>query len=207
MIAPVLAFVRVAAAIMAVIVMAVLACSERPAEKTTAPTGDDTTAVTMTSPYAGWQRRSIKALSLEDMERLLAGEGMGYALAAELNRYPGPRHVLDLADSLGLSAAQRESIEAIRVRMSTRAVELGRTTIVAEAALDSLFASGAIDRPTLRARTAQIAQLEGELRATHLEAHLETRAILYDSQVARYDSLRGYVGPRSAPLHDVHDHR
>ena len=33
--------------------------------------------------------------------------GMGLALAAELNGYPGPAHVIELAKSLGLSEPQR----------------------------------------------------------------------------------------------------
>jgi hypothetical protein len=32
---------------------------------------------------------------------------MGLALAAELNGYPGPAHVIELAKSLGLSEPQR----------------------------------------------------------------------------------------------------
>jgi hypothetical protein len=56
------------------------------------------------APYAGHQERPIKALAPEEVAGLLGGEGMGYALAAELNHYPGPRHVLDLADSWGSAA-------------------------------------------------------------------------------------------------------
>lgn len=198
-----------------------LTCGERPAEETGTPAEEavapgeeagmradrDTAGASATSPYAGWEGRPIKALSPDEVERLLAGEGMGYALAAELNRYPGPRHVLDLADSLALSTAQRDSVEAIRARMNAVAVELGREIVAAEAALDSLFASGAIDSATLRTRTAQIARLEGELRSTHLDAHLSTRAVLDDFQVARYDSLRGYSDARPEPMHDAHQHR
>src|SRR5262249_20157560 len=44
--------------------------------------------------YAGRQTRAIKALSEEDIAPLLNGEGMGMAKAAELNGYPGPKHVL-----------------------------------------------------------------------------------------------------------------
>jgi hypothetical protein len=47
------------------------------------------------SPYADLKGREIKALSPEELAQYEAGEGMGLALAAELNRYPGPRHVLD----------------------------------------------------------------------------------------------------------------
>lgn len=41
-------------------------------------------------PYAGQQSRDIKALSDEEMKGYLTGAGMGFAKAAELNRYPGP---------------------------------------------------------------------------------------------------------------------
>jgi hypothetical protein len=51
------------------------------------------------SPYAGQAGREIKALSREEVEGLLAGQGMGYAKAAELNRYPGPAHVLEQAEA------------------------------------------------------------------------------------------------------------
>ena len=56
------------------------------------------------SPYAGMQARSIKALSEQQIADLKAGRGMGLALAAELNGYPGPAHVLEVADQLGLSS-------------------------------------------------------------------------------------------------------
>jgi len=60
------------------------------------------------SPYAGQHARQLKALSDDEVRQLLEGAGMGYARAAELNGYPGPMHVLELADKLGLSAQQRE---------------------------------------------------------------------------------------------------
>jgi hypothetical protein len=50
-------------------------------------------------PYAGLEGRSIKALSEQQVADLRAGRGMVLALAAELNGYPGPMHVLELADS------------------------------------------------------------------------------------------------------------
>jgi hypothetical protein len=59
------------------------------------------------SPYAGMQTRPIKALSAEQVADLKAGRGMGLAMAAELNGYPGPAHVLELADKLDLSDQQR----------------------------------------------------------------------------------------------------
>jgi hypothetical protein len=56
-----------------------------------------------TSPYAGEQARDIKALSDQDIKELQSGHGKGLAKAAELNGYPGPAHVLELADELKLT--------------------------------------------------------------------------------------------------------
>jgi len=64
-----------------------------------------TSAATLAqSPYAGMQTRPIKALSAQQIDDLKAGRGMGLALAAELNGYPGPAHVLRLSDRLALGA-------------------------------------------------------------------------------------------------------
>jgi hypothetical protein len=59
-------------------------------------------------PYAGLEKRAIKALSDAQIADLRAGRGMGLALPAELNGYPGPVHVLELGDRLGLDAEQEE---------------------------------------------------------------------------------------------------
>lgn len=146
------------------------------------------------SPYAGEEARAIKALSEAEVRGYLEGEGMGWAKAAELNHYPGPRHALDLADPLGLSADQRVRVEGIHDRMKTRARELGEAIVEREAALDRALAGGSIDAAELERRVAAIAELQGLLRAAHLLAHLETRAALSPHQVAAYDGLRGYGG-------------
>ncbi|MEO8319793.1 MAG: hypothetical protein ABI561_15865 [Bradyrhizobium sp.] len=57
------------------------------------------------SPYAGMQDRPVKALSEQQVADLKAGRGMGLALPAELNGYPGPSHLLELADRLNLSSS------------------------------------------------------------------------------------------------------
>ena len=71
------------------------------------------TAMAQHAPYAGQQSRAIKAFSAEETEQYLAGAGMSHALAAELNRYPGPMHVLELADRLSLSPQQRAATEQL----------------------------------------------------------------------------------------------
>jgi Spy/CpxP family protein refolding chaperone len=145
------------------------------------------------SPYAAMMRREIKALSDTQITQYRAGDGMGLALAAELNHYPGPRHVLELADSLDLTPEQRSTIVAEQEGMSAEARRLGDAIVAQERALDRAFAGGTVTEPQLRARTADIARLQGELRYTHLRAHLAVRAVLTPEQVRRYDAMRGYA--------------
>lgn len=158
------------------------------------------------SPYAGAETREIKALSGDDIGKLLAGEGMGYALAAELNHYPGPKHVLDLAEAIDLSPSQQSAIERVGAEMRGEAQALGKRFVAKEAELDDLFARGEIDEARLAGLTSEIAAIEGELRAVHLAAHLKTRAILTHDQIAKYDSLRGY-GSNEHVSHDGHESR
>jgi Spy/CpxP family protein refolding chaperone len=155
-------------------------------------------------PYAGQQARTIKALSDEDIAALRKGEGMGMAKAAELNGYPGPAHVLALAAQLGLTESQRREVSAIFDRMSAAAKLLGGELIAREQALDQLFAKGEITPDRLAAETAAIAELQGRLRAVHLAAHLETRALLQPDQIARYEQLRGYGEPDTPAQHHHH---
>ena len=144
------------------------------------------------SPYAGYQDRDIKAFSDGDIAALLAGDGMGFALAAELNHYPGPKHVLEMAHGLELSDEQAARIRTIGERMSAEAASLGATLVARERVLDRAFASRDIDAERLGTLTGEIAALRGELRAVHLGAHLEVTAALTEAQIAQYDQLRGY---------------
>ncbi|HKA35912.1 MAG TPA: Spy/CpxP family protein refolding chaperone [Thermoanaerobaculia bacterium] len=145
------------------------------------------------SPYAGKEGSEVKALSAEEMQAYRDGTGMGMAKPAELNHYPGPRHVLDLAADLKVTDSQKAELQAVFRRMHEDAVVLGGKIIEKEKALDSGFASGSIDEKTLRRLTSEIASLQAELRAAHLKAHLATKRILTAEQVARYDELRGYA--------------
>ena len=146
------------------------------------------------SPYAGEEHREIKALSSQEVQDLLAGRGMGLAKSAELNRYPGPAHVLELADRLGLSAEQKARTKSVFKAMEAHSRALGKTLVEREAELDRLFASREIARPTLASSLAEISRLQGELRRVHLEAHLAQTEILTREQVASYVELRGYGG-------------
>ena len=159
-----------------------------------------TSSAQTASPYAGQERRAIKALSEEEIRDLLEARGMGLAKAAELNSYPGPLHVLQLANELGLSDAQRKGTDALYATMRQRALSIGRQILEAERTLDRAFVNGAIEPATLRSQVRAIATLQGELRAVHLEAHLGQRSLLTPEQIAQYDVLRGYR--RGPAAHD-----
>ncbi len=146
------------------------------------------------SPYVDLKTREIKALSDEAIHDYRNGNGMRLALSAELNMYPGPRHVLDLVGVMGLDAEQVERVEAIGDAMSADAVRIGTQIVHLERALDLAFAHRTIDSTRLRSMTNEIGRLQGELRFVHLTAHLAVTEILSQTQIEQYEMRRGYSG-------------
>ena len=146
------------------------------------------------SPYAGEQLRAIASLSSQEITSLRAGEGMGFAKLAELNHYPGPKHVLQLVDDLGLTPSQISQTEALFKEMKSNAVVLGEKLIEAEMALDGEFSRGSVSAGKLESALLAIATIRAQLRYVHLEAHLRQTEILTQEQVAKYDEARGYRG-------------
>lgn len=144
------------------------------------------------SPYAEHGEREVKALSREEIDGLLAGEGIGMALPAELHGYPGPSHVLDLATELELTSSQLAATEAIFEAMRTRARELGREIVDLERELDAAFEEETVTADELDRLVGEIGRRRAELRRVHLRAHLELRPILTQEQREAYDRLRGY---------------
>ena len=149
-------------------------------------------AQTQMQPYAGLQTRDIKALSAQEMVDLTAGRGMSLALPAELNGYPGPKHVLEFADQLGLTERQRAEVKRLFDSMESEAIPLGRELIAAERTLDRDFAERTVTPERLKAATAAIGEIRGNLRNAHLKYHLATAALLSQDQIGRYAELRGY---------------
>ena len=147
-------------------------------------------------PYTGLQARDIKALSPQEIDGYLSGAGMGFALAAELNGYPGPRHVLEHADSLALSDSQLSQTRRLFSQMENEAKPLGRAVVGKERELDELFSDGSVGEESLRAAVAEIAKLKGKLRAAHLKYHLAMKTLLSPQQLAQYETLRGYHSHR-----------
>jgi len=144
------------------------------------------------SSNAAQQMNKIKTLTDVEVENYLNGRGMGLAKPAELNSYPGPMHVLQLAEPLGLSPQQKQATQQAFERMHAEAVRLGESIIAKESEIDRLFASGKVEAQGLAKLTHETAIMHGELRLTHLRAHLEMKRVLSPAQISKYDELRGY---------------
>lgn len=158
------------------------------------------------SAYAGLETREIKTLSDADLEDLRRGAGWGLALSAELNGVPGPAHLLELKDQIGLSTEQVTAIEAIFTSMQAEAQAAGARFIEAEAAIETAFRNGGLTPETLRTLIDTSAASRSELRFIHLVRHLETPDLLTAEQIARYNELRGYsVGSACDAVPEGHD--
>ena len=146
------------------------------------------------SPYAGFENREIKALSAEEIQGLLNGQGMSLALPAELNGLPGPRHVLDMSSELGLTEDQGRQVAEIFEAMSHAARQLGARIVELERELDAGFAERTITEDSLDAILHSLAGERARLRSVHLKAHLSLLPVLTDEQRRQYNRMRGYEG-------------
>lgn len=146
------------------------------------------------SPYVDLAASEVRGLDEETIDVLENGKGGGFAIPAEINGYPGPKHVLELGDSLELTPAQRERTQALFERTNAAARRVGGDALAAHAALDAAFANGTIDEPALDALLADLEDAYARLRFVHLQAHLEMVDLLSREQIARYSELRGYSG-------------
>jgi Spy/CpxP family protein refolding chaperone len=157
------------------------------------------------SPYAGEQTREIASLSDDDLSELGRGEGWGIARAAELNGVPGPAHLLELADEIGLDGEQRAVIAAIRDEMRADAITTGERFVEAERALDAAFTDDMPDAEMLARLVTEAGEARAGLRLVHLSAHLRTTPLLTPEQIARYAVLRGYADDPCESVPEGHD--
>jgi len=157
------------------------------------------------TPYAGLETREIKSLSEEDLDELRRGGGWGLALSAELNGMPGPAHLLDLRDEIGLSTEQIVQIETIYAAMKAEAQATGLRYIEAERAIETAFREGRLDESGLRALVDEAESARAELRFIHLSRHLSTPPLLTEDQIARYNRLRGYAADPCETVPEGHD--
>jgi len=144
------------------------------------------------SVYAGQEKRDVKALSEQEQHAWLEGQGMGLARAAELNGYPGPMHVLELADPLRLTPAQTVTTRELMNRHKVEVRKLGAQLVETERHLDGAFRERRVSDAGIEHMTGEIGELQARIRASHLQTHLAQTALLTPEQVAEYSRLRGY---------------
>lgn len=144
------------------------------------------------TPYAGEQTREIKALSPEEQRAWVEGQGAGQARAAELNGYPGPMHVLELAEPLKLTESQSTATRVLMDQHKAKVRRLGIQLVQAEWELNALFRDKHANEEEIRVRMETVAQLQARIRNSHLQTHLKQTELLTAAQVERYDTLRGY---------------
>ena len=162
----------------------------------------------LTSQYAGQETRSIKALSHEETAALLSGQGSGFAKAAELNGYPGPAHVLELATRLGLDSDQLAATQALMSAHRRRAQRIGAELVAAERNLDALFAerqarTASVDQATQKVvgmvqllrtlgegRLDQAKEMNGQLQQIEGEADDYALELLGQLYSGRYEPIK-----------------
>lgn len=150
------------------------------------------------SPYAaqhaGVDDPHLRHLTRAQIEGLQSAKGLGLAKPAELHGMPGPMHVLELAEQMGLTDAQRAATEASFARMRERAIPAGLRVLEAERRVGGLMAAKprAIEGDAARALDDASAAWR-DLARIHIEAHAEMMTILTPEQVAQYSELRGYA--------------
>lgn len=145
------------------------------------------------SDYAGMENRDIKALSDADLDDPRRGMGWGLALAAELNGVPGPAHLLELKDRIGLNPDQVSAIGKILAQMTSEAQAAGAEFIAAEQAIEAAFRAGDLSPDGLRDLIERASAARSELRYIHLVRHLQTPPLLSNAQIKAYNRLRGYA--------------
>lgn len=144
------------------------------------------------SPYAGQQNREIKALSAKEIKGFREGHGMGLAKVAELNNYPGPKHIMELSGQLELTEEQEKKVTQVFRTMKSRAQSLGNRLIKKEKQLDEMFANEHTSKSKVKGILQEIGKLKADIRFAHIQAHLEMKSVLTPEQIKKYDNLRGY---------------
>ena len=144
--------------------------------------GDGTSAA---APHRGVQA------AMDEMDRVIGtGLGAGLAFAADQNGFPGPLHVLELADRLRLTAEQTRRMEALQTAMLAASRPASRLLLDAEARLRRLFADGVADEARVRSAVAEVERARTEVRLVHLLTHLQVRPELTDEQRRLYQQAR-----------------
>ncbi len=133
-------------------------------------------------------------LDADERQAIASGQGFAMARAAEAHGLPGPKHVLEHADALELSASQRERMNSLMTSMHTAALREGKAVLDAEIALDGELASATPDAERVAELAQAVGRARGRLRNVHLTTHLAAAPVLTVEQRAKYVQLRSPEG-------------
>jgi len=154
------------------------------------------------SENSNQNHKTLKSLSNNEINNYLTGKGMGFAKPAELNNYPGPRHVLDISDELSLSKNQIDKTKFLFNQMQSTAKKLGAILIDKEMDIENLFSSSKATSENLSHLLIESANIKAKIRLAHLTAHIQQKDILNKHQIIKYNEIRGYSGDiKSAHKH------
>ncbi len=123
-------------------------------------------------------------------ETIRDGRGFGLAFVADQQGYPGPLHVLELKDRLGLSRDQEAKAQALLAAMFAESRPKSARLLDAEAKLRRLFATGRPDDAAVRAAVVEVETARADVRLVHLLFHVKMRDALTDDQRRVYQEAR-----------------
>lgn len=113
-----------------------------------------------------------------------------FAGPAERQDYPSANRLLEFGDALGLDQAQRNQLHGIQKKLDGEQAALGSEIAQIERRIEQSFADNAADIARIDQLSARIGELQGKLRAAHLTARLDAKALLTPRQLARLGGLR-----------------
>lgn len=116
---------------------------------------------------------------------------------------PGPAHLLELAQEIGLSKPQVEQIQKLFNEMKAQAIALGNEYIASEKAVDNYFRQNQFSDRLLRDVVDQAEQARANLRFLHLSYHHKTLDVVTPEQIKQYNELRGYDQVREDPCANI----
>jgi Spy/CpxP family protein refolding chaperone len=128
---------------------------------------------------------------IEEFERVVAdGRGFGLAFAADQHGYPGPQHILELRERLGLTPEQQRRAAALLEVMLAESRPRSARLLEAERRLADIFRMGTAEEAAVRAAAAEVERARSEVRLTHLLTHLKARDLLTEAQRRLYHEAR-----------------
>jgi hypothetical protein len=133
----------------------------------------------------------IPALSEAQAASYLSGEAMWQARVAELNHYPSPSRVLELAEALEFTDEQRRATTKLHEETRREAIRLGRDLVALEQRLNRIFVWNQATADSITKTVLDIGTLQAQLRLTHLVASIRQKLLLTEEQVRLYDELQG----------------